>query len=349
LELSKNDELMTRLRALGLSYYEAKAYITLLQGDAMTTTEIAKKAHIPQPRVYDVLHSLEEKALVISSDGRPKLYRAVEPRQALLRLTKRLERNIRENYEVAVNILEKIYKTRPKQSNDIIWRINSLANLKLKIIEAINYAEHEVLVSCYKHMMKFLEKPLKDAYKRGVSTCLVSFDEIDAKEFVDELRIRKTRGIVIVVPDRKMLVFSTILHHLEETTATGYYTENKGLIKLFTEYFLHNLRDLSKPIYFAYGDKVFNRRFTNILRAIDMINILREKKANVIVKVYGRLVSSREPTILIGRPINTLYNIYIGVARITVRTIDGRTYTIGGWGAYLEDIESDIVEVIGEK
>ena len=198
-------------------------------------------------------------------------------------------------------------------------------------------------------MMKFLEKPLKDAYKRGVSTCLVSFDEIDAKEFVDELRIRKTRGIVIVVPDRKMLVFSTILHHLEETTATGYYTENKGLIKLFTEYFLHNLRDLSKPIYFAYGDKVFNRRFTNILRAIDMINILREKKANVIVKVYGRLVSSREPTILIGRPINTLYNIYIGVARITVRTIDGRTYTIGGWGAYLEDIESDIVEVIGEK
>lgn len=349
MELSKNDELMTRLKALGLSYYEAKAYITLLQGDAMTTTEIAKKAHIPQPRVYDVLHSLEEKALVISSDGRPKLYRAVEPRHALLRLSKKLERSIRDNYKVAVTILEKMYRIKQKQLNDIIWRINSIASLKLKIIEAINIAEHEVLISCYKHMIKFLEKPLKEAYKRGISTCLVSFDDIEAKGFVDELRIRKTRGIVIVVPDRKMLVFSTNLHQFEGTTAIGYYTENKGLIKLFTEYFLHNLRDLSKPIYFAFGDKVLSRRFTNILRAINMINILKEKKINVIVKIYGRFVDSKEPTIIIGEPIENLYDVYVGVARIIVKTVDGRKYSIGGWGAYLEDIESDIVEVIGEK
>ncbi|WFO74654.1 Rrf2 family transcriptional regulator [Desulfurococcaceae archaeon MEX13E-LK6-19] len=340
------EEIIAKLKTLGLSSYEAKAYIILLREGVLTSTEIAKKAHIPQPRVYDVLHGLEEKGLIVSSEGRPKLYRAIEPKTALQRLVEKIQEKIKESYENVVGLLEVLSKEKPRPGTGIIWRLEPLAKIKNSIIEAIEAAEHELLVSCYKHMFSFIEKPLIKAYKRGVSTCLVTYDEIEPITYVDEHRIKKTYGIVVALPDRKMVVFATDWYEPSEHTPSGYYTENKELVKLFTEYFLHNIRDLAKPVYTAFGEKVFLRRFVNVPRAIVMIDSLKKKGRKVVVRVKGKLVKNKKPIVVEGEPIDTLYDVYAGIARIIVKTSTGLKYSVGGWGAYLEDIESDVIEVI---
>ncbi|MGH7539935.1 MAG: helix-turn-helix domain-containing protein, partial [Gemmatimonadota bacterium] len=52
---------LERLQRLGLTSYEARAYLALLRRDSSTAAETARLAGLPRQRVYDVLSSLVEK------------------------------------------------------------------------------------------------------------------------------------------------------------------------------------------------------------------------------------------------------------------------------------------------
>jgi len=342
----KLEELVARLRNLGLSSYEAKAYLVLVKNDVMTSTEIAKEARIPQPRVYDVLKGLEEKGLVMVSEGRPRLYRAEDPRVALKRLIEDVERRLKEEYAQTITLIENVLGREKKSTSEEIWKIESLQKIKSKLIDLIESAEHELLISAYEHVLEDIRNRLRKLGRKGVSVCLVVFDEVEPQKYVDEHRFKKTKGIVIVVPDRKSALFVTNWYDPDKTLPVGFYTENKHMLRFFTEYFLHNLRDLSRPVYTAFGDKVFMRRFVNITRAIDMIRILQQLNRKITVKVRGRDIRTGKQVVVEGEPVDTIYDVYNGIARITVKTASGEKLTIGGWGATLEDIETEVIEVI---
>ncbi len=75
-----SENLVERLRRLlGLSSYEARAYLAVLRG-AHRPRDVAREAGVPLQRVYDVLARLEERGLVAKTgDG----YHVVDPREAL--------------------------------------------------------------------------------------------------------------------------------------------------------------------------------------------------------------------------------------------------------------------------
>ena len=58
--ISKNSDVVSNLRALGLNEYEAKAYFALASSATCTAGELATRAQLPRPRVYDVLTSLQD-------------------------------------------------------------------------------------------------------------------------------------------------------------------------------------------------------------------------------------------------------------------------------------------------
>ncbi|HLS24942.1 MAG TPA: helix-turn-helix domain-containing protein [Beutenbergiaceae bacterium] len=76
------DRAATELVQLGLTRYEAKAYLALIGRDHGTPAEIARIGQIPRPRAYDVLASLAERGFVVPvSDARGVRYRANAPDQ----------------------------------------------------------------------------------------------------------------------------------------------------------------------------------------------------------------------------------------------------------------------------
>ncbi len=77
---------LERLHRLGLTSYEARAYLALLRRDSSTAAETARLAGLPRQRVYDVLSSLVEKGLASTRPGRAVKYAATAPEQALERL-----------------------------------------------------------------------------------------------------------------------------------------------------------------------------------------------------------------------------------------------------------------------
>jgi sugar-specific transcriptional regulator TrmB len=74
---------LDRLQRLGLTSYEARAYLALLRRDSSTAAETARLAGLPRQRVYDVLSSLVEKGLASTRPGRAVKYSATAPDQAL--------------------------------------------------------------------------------------------------------------------------------------------------------------------------------------------------------------------------------------------------------------------------
>ena len=74
---------LERLQRLGLTSYEARAYLALLRRDSSTAAETARLAGLPRQRVYDVLSSLVEKGLAVTKPGKAVKYAASPPDQAL--------------------------------------------------------------------------------------------------------------------------------------------------------------------------------------------------------------------------------------------------------------------------
>ena len=74
---------LDRLQRLGLTSYEARAYLALLRRDSSTAAETARLAGLPRQRVYDVLSSLVEKGLASTKPGKAVKYSATPPEQAL--------------------------------------------------------------------------------------------------------------------------------------------------------------------------------------------------------------------------------------------------------------------------
>jgi hypothetical protein len=93
------------LTQLGLTAYEAAAYLALLPRARLAPAELAARAKIPRQRVYDVLDSLAAKGLCVETGAGRKSFAAVEPETALESLAAEtaatLERQKREVADLA--------------------------------------------------------------------------------------------------------------------------------------------------------------------------------------------------------------------------------------------------------
>ncbi len=75
-----------RLVRLGLTQYEARAYVALVRRDASTPAEVARLASVPRPRIYDVLRTLVAKGLAGDRPGRSAKFVAIPPDHAIEQL-----------------------------------------------------------------------------------------------------------------------------------------------------------------------------------------------------------------------------------------------------------------------
>ena len=62
------------LHEVGLTEYETRAYLILLEQGVMTASEVSEHGGIPYSKVYETLNSLEKKGWVEAERGRPTRY-----------------------------------------------------------------------------------------------------------------------------------------------------------------------------------------------------------------------------------------------------------------------------------
>jgi sugar-specific transcriptional regulator TrmB len=78
--------LVDRIVRLGLTTYEARAYVALVRRESFTAAQVARQSGLPRQRIYDVLGSLVEKGLASARPGSTVKYAAIAPELAIERL-----------------------------------------------------------------------------------------------------------------------------------------------------------------------------------------------------------------------------------------------------------------------
>jgi len=97
------ESVVEKLQKVGLTEYEAKAYLCLLRDHLNTAARLSEKSGVPRTKIYQVLESLEHKGWIRIYSGIPLLFRAVNPRDVF----EKFKKNYGEFLESIETTLEK--------------------------------------------------------------------------------------------------------------------------------------------------------------------------------------------------------------------------------------------------
>ncbi len=97
------EDLVENLRKVGLTEYEAKAYLGLLADHLNTASKLAQKSGVPRTKIYSVLESLKDKGWVRIYSGVPLLFRAISPDKVISQ--------VKENQEAFLESVQRVLNT----------------------------------------------------------------------------------------------------------------------------------------------------------------------------------------------------------------------------------------------
>ncbi len=251
------DEHIKMLKGLGLTMYEAQAYVTLTSLISATATEISEKAEIPRSKIYDVLKKLYKKEYIEIEDGRPLTYNVKSPVEVLSKEKEKLNSKI----DDTITTLTNVYENGMNQVQAPIWRIYGIEKIINQEVEIIKRAKTSVNMRIgflFENEAESLIKSFKTNKKLKVNilaspTCYVNNEEIDIiKLFKDEgINIQKADipFVKVLISDSKEMMhtytkFSEDKREVIPETAIGIWNKYEDVARNYDERFLNQLEKI---------------------------------------------------------------------------------------------------------
>lgn len=248
------DENISTLKGIGLTMYEAQAYVTLTSLIQGTADEVSKNSDIPRSKIYDVLKKLNEKDFIEVEDGRPLTYIAKSPVEVLSREKERINTEI----EDTISRLTNIYENGMSQVQAPIWRIYGVEKIINQEVEIIKRAKNTVNMRIG-FLFEGEGEALIDAFKKRRSlnvnilaspTCYINNEEINIiKMFKDQgINIQKADipFVKVMISDSKEMMhtytkFSEDKRNVIPETAIGIWNKYEDVARNYDERFMNQL------------------------------------------------------------------------------------------------------------
>jgi len=227
---------------IGLSEYESKAYIALLQGNPATGYDIAKRSGVPSAKIYATLGKLKERQMVLLVSGERGIeYVPRNPEEYLDVYKQEMDATLQ-------TLRSELKEVEQKKDVSYIWNIGNRSQLIRQAGTVIESAVDTILVSCWDNEARDLLSLFKK--KKGLPLSMIHFGSVaeqTRKGFpgaVFEHPIADTlyeerggRGFVIVA-DGKQAVMGTV--H-EDGSTEGAWSGNRGFVLLAEDYIKHDI------------------------------------------------------------------------------------------------------------
>jgi sugar-specific transcriptional regulator TrmB len=149
LSVEAQRSILNGLRDLGLTTYEAQGYLALVQNPDISATQLCNKTGVPDSKIYFALEELQKTGLVLVSEGVPRHYRAIAPKEALSKLKSR----ITQDYELQVEklkqlalTLEPLYTRSEKEDVELAYIVKGFENVLSRMIDVLKSAQREVVL-----------------------------------------------------------------------------------------------------------------------------------------------------------------------------------------------------------
>jgi len=249
--MSISEKTRRALQDLGLTEYETRAYVALLQRGSMTASEISEMAPVPYSKIYEVLGSLERKGWIETESGRPSRYYPRSPTDALEATRLRRERLLRANETQVLGELTPIFEKRESQERPDIWIVRGEFNILSKIRETMGKSTKEILIAVpglTKEMLDLVSPTLLHLKSQGVKILLMTSENVESETLDEacafaEVKVRSQMfGGGIVSDVREVML---LLEEERGGTALAIWSDHVGLTRFAKNYFEYLWRDAS--------------------------------------------------------------------------------------------------------
>ncbi|KPU45481.1 sugar-specific transcriptional regulator TrmB [Oxobacter pfennigii] len=227
------------MKKLGLSEYEARAYLKLLEQHPVNGYILSKNSGIPRSRIYEILDNLKNKQIVFEQiEGETTLYYPLDP--------KLLINKLRSNYEDILDNLDE-YTKRVYTEGQLTGKMVIIKG-RNKIIDFINLliknAEKRIALSIWEEEINDLSGAIDAAIKRGIMLRGIYFGKTKRyKDLATHRRLeryldeKKERYMTVIIDENH--VVSGIISRGENSQVT--WTQDAGFIGLSDDFIAHDI------------------------------------------------------------------------------------------------------------
>src|SRR5712691_11538583 len=145
--MSVSEKTRKALKEFGLTEYEAKVYVSLVESGTQAASELSRTASIPYSKIYEILGNLERKGWVETEQGRPSKYFPKPPATALESSRVRTENTLKSSQMDALSELQPLYEKKGVQERPDIWIVRGQNNILDRIKETLGRTRRELLVA----------------------------------------------------------------------------------------------------------------------------------------------------------------------------------------------------------
>lgn len=194
--MSISDRSRKAMENLGLTSYEIRIYLSLLDSGGMTASDISKKSGVPYSKIYEVLNSLEGKEWLESDSSRPQKFFPKSPSTALEATRSRHENNFRESQSIIVNELMPMYTKSGMKERPEIWVARGVFNIVAKVNEIIQNSQQELLIalpSVAVDVARPLQPVIRTLHDKGVKINILASAKINAETVKALSRVAEVR------------------------------------------------------------------------------------------------------------------------------------------------------------
>ncbi len=229
---------ISKLLQLGISEYEAKAYIALLKEKPLTGYEIAKNSGIPTSKIYEVIKRLESKHMVQSIQGeRARMFIPMPPEELIESFRASMEDSL---YAVK----DELKGFKAGIATSYTWHINDYEGLILKAKRMLDTSRDTILLSIWPEEIETLIKSISEAETRGVKIAIVhygatniKFGQIYRHPVEDTIYANGgARGVTLVADSKEVL-----MGKIENRKTEAVWSMNEGLVLMAEDYVKHDI------------------------------------------------------------------------------------------------------------
>jgi HTH-type transcriptional regulator, sugar sensing transcriptional regulator len=242
------------LKDFGLTEYEVKAYVALVESGPMPASQLSTTAAIPYSKIYEILGNLERKGWVESEQGRPSRYFPKPPATALESSRVRMENTLKSSQKDAMSELQPLYEKKGVQERPDIWIVRGQNNILDRIRETLGRTKRELLIAVpvVPESVVSVATPLLSLMNsRGIKVSimvpsLTRKDSIRKLKEISEVRVREQMfGGGMISDSNQIIIF--LGEEPEKGLTLAISSEHAGLVRFGKSYF-EFLWESSKPV-----------------------------------------------------------------------------------------------------
>ncbi len=164
-------EISKYFEKFAMTEYELRAFLALVMLGTSTPDNIAMTAKIPRTSTYKILEKLEERGLITSMEGRPKVFKA----RNIYEVRKMFSENVDVLFEKLTELSDILTE---KGEPQLIFTIYGRERVLEKMREVLNSAEKYATISTPKlrEIRQELGKEIESAISRNVTINIVAPD-----------------------------------------------------------------------------------------------------------------------------------------------------------------------------